>query len=100
MSPRKALFGLMGVIGLSGSAAAEPPVNPLVEGCEPNPVAREFYQPETPIGGYVAGPDASERPNAGAWLVLTAVLWDVLLDRLTVPLGTAVLPDPDGAGAV
>jgi hypothetical protein len=102
MSPRTALLGaagalgLAGLVGLAGSAAAAPPG--LVEGREPDFVARAFHQPEVPVGVYVA-PDAPDRPGARAWLVLSAVR-DALLDRLTVPLGTAPLARPhDGDGA-
>lgn len=99
MSPRTALVGAagaLGLAGLAGSAAAAPPG--LVEGREPDFVARTFHQPEVPVGVYVA-PDAADRTGARAWLVLAAVR-DVLLDRLTVPLGTAPLARPqDGDGA-
>jgi hypothetical protein len=100
MSPRTALLGLMWVIGIAGQIAAAPPVNPLVEGREPDPVAREYHQADLPIGGYVPAPTASEQGMNGGWLVLSAVLWDVLLDHMTVPLGTAVVPErDDGCGA-
>ena len=98
MSPRKVLMALMGVIASTGLVAGEPPVNPLVEGRELNPVAREFHQAETPVGGYVARADDSEVANVNAWLVMTAIAWDLLLDRLTFPLGIAV--QPDGATGV
>jgi hypothetical protein len=98
MSPRKALLGLAGVIGLTGSAAAGPPVSPLVEGREPDPVAREFYRDSTPVGGYVARPEFPAPPASGAWLGLTAAVWDVLLDQLTVPLGTAAVTGRADAG--
>ena len=67
MSPRTALFGLFAILGLLGQtaqAAAAPPASPLVEGREPDPVAREHYQPDQPIAGYVSrtGP----RPEAAA----------------------------------
>jgi hypothetical protein len=100
MSPRKGMLGLVGVLGLAGLAAGEPPVNPLVEGREPNPVAREFHQPETPVGGYVAGPEVPEQSHPAAWLVLTCVIWDAMLDRLTFPLGTAAMTGPAEPGGV
>lgn len=93
MSPRKLVLGLVGAFGLTAATAAEPPVNPLVEGRELDPVARAFHLPERTIGGYVAPPTASDESNAGPWLVMTTIVWDILLDKLTFPLGTAVAPE-------
>ena len=44
MSLRKMLLGLGGAVAVAGAGPvlAEPPVNPLVEGREPNPVARQL----------------------------------------------------------
>ena len=95
MSPWTALLGLWGVIGLMGQLAAAPPVSPLVEGREQDHVLREHHQTDRPIGGYVPTPLTSERGIPGGWIVLSAVVWDVLLDRLTIPLGTAEISQRD-----
>ena len=92
MSLRTGLLGLAGVLAVAGLAAAEPPVNPLVEGRELDPVAREFNMPEQPLGGYVA-PVTPERTDPSVWIELMADVWDLLLDQFTFPLGAAVTPD-------
>ena len=74
-------------------AAAAPPVNPLVEGREPDPVAREFHLPDKPAGGYASEPSDAERGGSGGWVMVAAGMWDVFLDRFTMPLGTAVMKD-------
>jgi hypothetical protein len=89
----KGILGLVGVLALAGLTAAEPPVNPLVEGRETDPVAREFHLPEKPLCGYVSGPVVPERSNPGAWVAIMAGICDVLFDRFTVPLGTAVMEE-------
>jgi len=97
MAPRRGLLGLAGVIAAAGLAAGEPPVNPLVEGRESDPVAREFYLPEKPPGGGVSAPVMPEqtdpdRDAAGAWGAIVEGAWEALLDRLTFPLGLVRLP--------
>jgi hypothetical protein len=98
MAPRRGLFGLAGVIAAAGLAAGEPPVNPLVEGRESDPVAREFYQPEKPPGGSVSAPMMPEQTNPdrrdapGAWAAMVAGVWESFLDRMTFPLGLVQLP--------
>jgi hypothetical protein len=82
------------MIGQTAQAAAAPPASPLVEGREQDLVAREYYQPDQPIAVYVRAPDPAPKP--GAWLVLTIIVWDALLDHLTVPLGTADVQGDDG----
>ena|SRR5438874_2047186 len=99
MSPREALLGLVGVIGLNGLAVGEPPMNPLVEGREPNPVACQFYQAEGRTGGYVAALEAHENRSTDSGIAFPALVWDVLLDHLTFPLGRAVRPSSDAGGA-
>jgi hypothetical protein len=79
-------LGLLGAIGLSGQLAAAPPGGQPVE-------AREVPQPHVAIGG--CAPE-STLTIEGAWLVLSVAMWDVLLDRMTVPLGTASVPESDG----
>jgi hypothetical protein len=43
MSVRKGLLGFAAGLATATAVAAEPPVRPLVEGREPNPVARQFH---------------------------------------------------------
>jgi hypothetical protein len=85
------------VIAAAGLAAGEPPVNPLVEGRESDPVAREFYLPEKPPGGDVSAPAMPERADPdrdapGAWAAMVAGVWESFLDRLTFPLGLVQWP--------
>ncbi|MBA4065433.1 MAG: hypothetical protein C0501_17315 [Isosphaera sp.] len=78
MSVRVGLFGLVAAAGVAGAA----PIDPPPEGREPNPVVREFYGAEPATFAYVA-PAAA--PAGGWWF---GALWDGLVERLTVPLGT------------
>ena len=93
MSPRKVLLALMGQLR-DRLVASRRATRLRVRG---NPVAR-FHEAETPVGDYVAGAYDSEVANVNPWLVMTAIAWDVLLDRLTFPLGIAI--QPDGATGV
>lgn len=93
MALRKCLLGLAGAIAVAGVTAAEPPINPLVEGREPDPVTREYYLPEKPLGGYVSSPMMPERVNPDVWVAIAAGVLEAMLDRLTFPLGTAVMTD-------
>jgi hypothetical protein len=55
MSMRNGLLGLAAMLAVTTAAAAAPPgppVDPLVDGREPDPVAREFYQPEVVVAGF------------------------------------------------
>ncbi len=91
MSLRIAL-GLFGVMAATESALAAPPVNPQVEGREPNPVIRDFYLPDSPPFEYGAGPVApGEALSDRDWLAVA--VWDLLMDRLTMPLGMAEVWD-------
>ena len=56
MSVRKGLLGFVAGVATAWVVAAEPPVRPLVEGREPNPVARQFHEAEPPTFGYGGGP--------------------------------------------
>lgn len=89
---RKSLLGLGVVLGLANLAGATPPVSPMVEGREPNPVVRDLYQTETVAFGYVAIADASPDALGGGWWASRAT-WDTLLNKLTMPLGTVELWD-------
>lgn len=89
MRARTWLLALAAATGLATTAAAEPPINPLVEGREPDPVAQQFHQTDLPPGGYVAAPEISTPPT---WATMTDMVWEALLDQLTFPLGTATSP--------
>jgi hypothetical protein len=100
MSPRTALVGLLGAVGMVGQLAAAPPVSPLVEGREMDHVAREHHQDEFPVSRYVPAPTVSGKGVKKGQLTLSAVLWGMLLDHMTVPLGTAEMsPRDDGCEA-
>ncbi len=100
MSPRTALVGLLGAIGMMVQLEAAPPVSPLVEGREMDHVAREHHQDEFPVGKYVPAPTVTGNCVKKGRLTLSAVLWVMLLDHMTVPLGTAEMsPRDDGSGA-
>lgn len=91
MAMRNKLLGLAAALAGAGVAVAEPPVNPFVEGREPNPVVREFYESEPPTFGYGAGPvspwaDDARMPAAGWWAFGAC---QALADQMTMPLGMA-----------
>jgi hypothetical protein len=92
MALRELLLGLGGVAAVAGAVAAEPPVGPLVEGREPNPVVREYHDADPPTFGYGPGPvAAAERADAlpgPAWLGASTAL--AAVERFTMPLGVAV----------
>lgn len=90
MSLRNGLLGLCVVLGFAGSAVATPPVNPLVEGREPNPVVREFYELEPASFEYVG--ESSPDLAGTSWWVSRAT-WELLLNKLTMPLGDVELWD-------
>ncbi|MCE9567573.1 MAG: hypothetical protein K8U57_36700 [Planctomycetes bacterium] len=91
MCLRKGLLGLAAMFTITGSVLAEPPVNPLVEGREPNPVVREFYETE-PAPFEYAGGSGSEVVLGTTWWVSRAT-WELLLNKLTMPLGEMELWD-------
>lgn len=91
MTVRNGLLAMATGLAVAGTGAAQPPVGPGVEGREPNPIARDYHQSEPATFGYGGGPAAAARPSsalpgAGWWTV--AVVWEIMLDRMTVPLGT------------
>jgi hypothetical protein len=86
---RNGMLGLMILSSVGGTVGAEPPINPLVEGREPNPVAREFYEPDPVVYEYVAVEE--EAVGAGWWASRAA--WETLFNRLTMPLGNVQLWD-------
>ncbi len=100
MSPWKARLGLVGLLAVTGRVAGEPPVSPLIEGREPNPVVRDLYQTEEPVGCYVAPPEGDRGPVTGAQATFPALVWEVLLDQLTFPLGTAAMTGSVEVGGV
>lgn len=90
----RSLVGIIAVVGTTaGMTSAAPPISPLVEGREPDPVAREFYLPDQPPSGYVSGSEHFEQSNADLWFILAVGIWDGMLDRLTIPLGAAIISD-------
>jgi len=91
MCLRKGLLGLAATLTITGAVLAAPPVNPLVEGREPNPVVREFYETEPSSFEYVDG-SGSEVVVGATWWVSRAT-WELLLNKLTMPLGEMGLWD-------
>lgn len=85
MCLRKGLLGLAALLTMTGAVLATPPVDPLVEGREPNPVVREFYETEPATFGY-AGGSGSDAVFGATWWVSRAT-WGALLNKLTMPLG-------------
>jgi hypothetical protein len=87
---------LGGVVAVAGvvATAAEPPVGPLVEGREPNPVVRDYHDADPPTFGYGPGPVAAARADAlpgPAWLGARTA-WG-FVDQFTMPLGVAAMWD-------
>jgi len=99
---RKALVVLAGVAtgpgpGAGAGAWAGPPAATPVEWRETDPVAREFFQQQTVSYGYTGcsgGPGPAPSPARGPEWWAWGYLWELLLDRLTVPLGTVSLDPP------
>jgi hypothetical protein len=95
MSKRIALLGAFGVLAAAGLAAAQKPpglpANPHVECREPNPVVRELHLPDgaAPTRGPVHGTPSRVSPVAE----LLAAVHELVLDRLTIPLGTVSVQD-------
>lgn len=90
---RNGLLGLLGVLAATAALGAEQPVNPLVQGREPDPIARDFHLPDTPVSGYVPSPEADDETNPGLWPMLAFRTWEVLIGEITVPLGIALMSD-------
>lgn len=84
MTMRRGWAGLLGVVVAAGVAVADKPaglpIDPLVEGREPTPLAREFHEPDRPP----LPPESVAAPAAPKPL---AELIDVLLSLFTFPLG-------------
>jgi hypothetical protein len=95
MSKRIGLLGAAGVLAAAELAAAQKPpglpVNPHVECREPTPAVRELHLP-----GEAPGPThkAAYRPPPASPLAgLLADIHEMLLNRLTIPLGTVSIGD-------
>lgn len=79
MIPRNGLMAVTGLIAVSGLAAAAPPINPFIEGREPNPVVREFYETEKPVSEYRAGPVIPAQSKSD-WITRIVALGESLLN--------------------
>jgi hypothetical protein len=94
MRLRKSLLGLFGIVVAAGLMGAKTPENPLVEGREPNPVVQQFHLPEPPPFEYPGGTAGETPPSTESEASdVGTVVWDLLLDHLTMPLGTAEVWD-------
>ncbi len=97
---RKALVALPGLVtgpGAGAAAWAGPPAATPIEWRETDHVARDFFQQETVSYGYtgcVGGPEPAPSPARGPEWWAWGYLRELLLDRLTVPLGTVSLDPP------
>jgi hypothetical protein len=95
MRLRKTLLGCFGIVVAAGLMGAKTPENPLVEGREPNPVVQQFHLPEPPPFEYPGAtgetpPLPETETEEGGF---GTVVWDLLMDRLTMPLGNAEVWD-------
>lgn len=96
MSIRNGLLGLVGLLAATAAAAAKPPElpgEPLVQGREPTPVARDLYEPDAQplaLGALRAVPVRPLLPVVGCAAVMGEVVAEMqesAFDRITVPLG-------------
>ncbi len=80
------LLGLV-CLAVCGAATAKPP---LSEGREQNPVVRDFQLGEPPaaIESFAPSPTSEKSGDMFGWLLVVA-LHEAIMDRLTIPLGTA-----------
>lgn len=90
MCMRQGLLAVVAVLAVLASVQAVPPENPMVEGREPNPVVREFYEVEPPPFEYV-DTETAEAVVSSWWVSRAA--WDSLFNKLTMPLGPVELWD-------
>jgi hypothetical protein len=97
MSVRNGLLGLAGLLAAVAVATAKPPElpgDPLPQGREPTPVARELFEPDVPapsLGALRAVPVRPLLPTGGCAAVMgdvVAELQESAFDRVTFPLGT------------
>lgn len=87
---RRMLLGGVFAMAVGGAATAKPPAGPLSEGREPDPVAREYYNGETPpLPAEDADPgrEAPALRAPGAWPLLTLSILDSILGGVEMPLG-------------
>jgi hypothetical protein len=88
---RRMLLGGVFAVTVCGAATAKPPLGPLSEGRELDPVVREFYQGEAPIPpAENGGPSrvGATRSDFGAWPLLTTFsVLDAILSGVVLPLG-------------
>ena len=90
MLTRKGLLGLAAGFALTGTAAAIPetPADLPIQERGVTPIGARPHQLE--LSGKPAG-----TANPVAWAVIAAGVWELLLEHLTFPLGTAVLRESD-----
>jgi hypothetical protein len=91
------LLGGLVAVALCGSALAKPPVGPLSEGRELDPVTRDYYHGQPPTPPAETTDPARTAPNAqdpGAWpLLFTFTVLDSILGGMTIPLGPLPMND-------
>jgi hypothetical protein len=96
MSKRIGLLGAAGVLAAAGLVAAQKPpglpVNPHVECREPAPAVRALRLPEAPPPAPGAAHVAGYRPVSPV-VELFAEVHELLLNWLTIPLGTVSVGD-------
>jgi hypothetical protein len=90
MTVRSGILAIL-VSVASASVCIAQPAGRGIEGRESDPIARDFHQAQPATFDY-GGPlspiaRTGSAPSAAGWWVAIAV-WDLVLDRLTVPLGT------------
>lgn len=103
MRVRNHLLGLAGLLAAAGVAAANPPgdaVRPQVDGREPTPIARDYYEPEAAVAGFSAVasfPMKSLPRNAEDGAIplgdFASGFRNAVLNYMTVPLGTVPIGD-------
>ncbi|MDY3556722.1 hypothetical protein R5W24_005892 [Gemmata sp. JC717] len=94
---RRVLLGCVCVVSAVGAVSAAPPglqPRPHVEGREIDPVARDHFLPESPA--VVSEPPAlpaQPRAEGDAFWVLLFGAHEAVLNKFTMPLGTARFGD-------
>jgi len=90
MPMRSGLLVVLLHIGTVGLVSATPPINPLIEGRETSPVAREYYEPEKPAQRHgnereVPSPSKGERVEThDGWDAMMTDIWKLFLCRIAL----------------